>query len=149
MDQCGRKLENWDNLVKKAINVVAKASLQPPSILAWNGSALAPEEIVPLTLPWLIFRPLTLGTLMMINPKKLRSPHIPHTLPYAPSQPRPPIRSIGGRRKSTTSARSRPERTLAQALPLLSVSKRPAPPAELERTQAGPPATTATRRCIS
>lgn len=33
IEQRGRKLDNWDELVKKAIGAEAKASLQPDSIL--------------------------------------------------------------------------------------------------------------------
>lgn len=33
IEQRGRKLDNWDELVKKAIDAEAKASLQPDSIL--------------------------------------------------------------------------------------------------------------------
>lgn len=33
MEQHGRELDSWDELVEKAIDVEAKASLQPPSML--------------------------------------------------------------------------------------------------------------------
>ena len=33
MEQHGRELDSWDELVEKAIEVEAKASLQPPSII--------------------------------------------------------------------------------------------------------------------
>ena len=51
IEQRGRELDSWDELVEKAIDAEAKARLQPASILC-EIDRLAHEIIAPLILPW-------------------------------------------------------------------------------------------------
>ena len=69
MEQRGRELDSWEELVEKAINAEAKASLQPPSILR-EMDQRCQRGNRPATLLWPSpgFQPL--GILETIPPRK-------------------------------------------------------------------------------